>query len=323
MFVKRFGVQRFVPILRFHDLREEGLEENSRLYFQALQDTSNELADILGSARARIKCRLEEENAQPDLQRLLDQWRRDEQPGRAIQWARCHQSYVDQLSHAQQQALSTFQDTFDDSVEALGRSYSKDIEQKGDMDSLPGRAREYFLCGDLEGLQRMLAGFQAHRDQKQVANIIPLIKGYVAELENEPEMAITAFQSISEGATHIDALMRLFELHSKARNWDSALDVLKTLSGISSTYSPMYADMLHATGEVDAAVEIYTNYILANPTDLNSVMKLGVIFRQAGSTEGVEWAMGYILDKDPGNHLAQEILGELNCSEEVEPTHLG
>ena len=321
-FVKRFGVRRFVPILRFHDLRDEGIEENSRLYFQAFLDTSNELIDILRLARARITSSLEEEKEQPNMQSLLDQWRRDQLPGRAIQWARRHESSVNQLTHAQQQVLSAFQDTFDDTVEELGRSYIKNIEQKGDMDSVAGRAREYFLCSDLEGLERLLAGLQAHRDQQQVAHIIPLINGYVAELENEPEMAIAAFQSISEGPTHIDALMRLFELHTKAKNWCPALEVLKTLSNISSTYSPMYADMLHATGDVDTAVEIYTDYLLANPDDLNSMMKLGMIFRQAGSTEGVEWTMTYILGKDPGNHLAQEILGELHPSEE-EPTHVG
>ena len=117
--------------------------------------------------------------------------------------------------------------------------------------------------------------------------------------------------------------MRLFELHSRSEDWPSALEVLKALSSISSTYSPMYADMLHAGGDVDAAVEIYTNYILANPADLNSVMKLGMIFRQAGSTEGVEWAMGYILDKEPGNYRAREVLDELNCSDEAESIHPG
>jgi 6-hydroxymethylpterin diphosphokinase MptE-like len=322
-FIKRFGVQRFVPILRFHDLREEGREENSRLYFQAFLDTCRELTDILRSARARIISRLEEEKPRPNIQRLLDQWQRDEQPGRAIQWARLHESHVNQLPQAQQQALGKFKDTFDSSVEALGRSYTRDIEQKGDMDSIAGRAREYFLCGDLKGLKRVLAGLRAHRDQQQVKPIIPLVDGYIAELEYRPEMAISAYQSISEGATHIDALMRLFELHSRAEDWPSALDVLKALSSISSTYSPMYADMLHAGGDVDAAVEIYTNYILANPADLNSVMKLGMIFRQAGSTEGVEWAMGYILDKEPGNYRARELMDELNCSEEAESIHPG
>lgn len=320
-FVKRFGVQRFVPILRFHDLREEGREENSRLYFQAFLDTCRELTDILRAARARILSRLEEEKPRPDMQRLLDQWAQDEQPGRAIQWACLHASLVDQLPQAEQQALGKFQDTFDSSVEALGRRYTRDIEQKGDMDSIAGRAREYFLCGDMEGLKRLLAGLRANCDQEQVAPIIPLVEGYIAELEDKPEMAISVYQSIPEGATYIDALMRLFELHSRAEDWSSALEVLKALSSLSSTYSPMYADMLYVSGDVDTAVEIYTNYILANPADLNSVMKLGMIFRQAGSEEGVEWAMGYILGKDPGNCLAQEVLDELNGSEKEETIH--
>ncbi len=193
-FVKRFGVPRFVPVLRFHDLREEGREENSRLYFQAFVDTCKELTDILRAARERIMSRMEEEKNQPDIQCLLEQWHNDQQLGRAIQWAELHEGQVNQLLQWQQQALKTFQNTFADSVAALGRDYRNALEQRGDLDSVTGRAREYFQCGDLEGLKRLRAGLCAYRDQEQVRLITPLINGYAAELENKPETAISVYQ---------------------------------------------------------------------------------------------------------------------------------
>ena len=79
----------------------------------------------------------------------------------------------------------------------------------------------------------------------------------------------------------------------------------------------MYADLLYSTGDVDTAVEIYTEYLLANPEDLDTMMKLGKLFQQCGSVEGVEWTMGYILGKDPHNQTAQQILNEMGLNLET------
>jgi len=322
-FVKRFGLRRFVPILRFHDLREEGREEHSRLYFQAFVDTCKELTDVLHAARERILSRIDEEKDLPDIQRLLKQWHKDQQPGRAIQWAEVHKDRIDRLPKAQQLALKAMQDGFAACVVALGLDYRNVLEKRADLDSLNGRAREYFHCGDLEGMKRLHAGLCTYRDQEQVRPITALVEGYIAELENEPETAISAYQAISGGSAHIDALMRLFDLHSRVQDWTSAMTVLEALSGISPIYSPMYADILHMTGDVDSAVNIYTDYILDNPEDLNSVMRLGKIFREAGSAEGVDWAMRYILEKDPGNSTAREILNGQSRSRLREMAHPG
>ena len=320
-FILHYGVTHFIPI---HGLDLKKLEDrvkNNKIYFQACVDTCRELIDILRQARSRIISRLEEEKPQPNVQRLLDQWQHDQQSGRAIQWARKHKDYVNQLPTEQQQALRAFQDTFDDTVEELGRQYVARIEREIKLDGIAGKAREYFLCRDQGGLLRLLASLHKHRDQEQAIHLIPLVQGYLAELCDKPMEAIAAYLNIDEGPAHIEALTRLFELYTKAEDWDNALSVLKTLSDISATYSPMYADMLYSCDDVDSAVEIYTDYLLANPDDLNTMMKLGKVFQQCGSAEGVEWTMNYILGKDPQNHIARQMLNELVASELAEPEH--
>ena len=310
-FIMHYGLKDFIPI---HGLDLKQLEDrvqNNKIYFQACVDTSRELIELLCQARARIVGRLEEDKPQPNMQRLLEQWQHDQQPGRAIQWARQHADYVSKLPEAQQQALRAFQDTFDDTVEELGRQYVARIEREIKLDGIAGKARDYFLCRDQGGLLRLLASLQKHRDQEQAAQLIPLVQGHLAEIDNQPAEATNAYQTISEGPAHIDALTRLFELHTKAEDWDNALNVLKTLSDISATYSPMYADLLYSCNDVDTAVQIYTDYLLANPDDLNTMMKLGKVFQQCGSAEGVEWTMNYILGKDPKNHVARQMLSEL------------
>ncbi|ALP52659.1 hypothetical protein Tel_05575 [Candidatus Tenderia electrophaga] len=315
-FVKKFGIRRLIPILRHKEEHEADLQENSRLYFQAFVDTTNELIDILQQARSRILSRIEEDKPQPDIERLLEQWCRDEQAGRAIQWAQGHADHIAQLPEAQRQMLKAFEATFEDSIEKLSKDNIKRIEDEGiTLDGLNSRAREYFLCHDIEGLNSLMAGLKEHRDQAQAKHYIPLVQGYLAELADDAKTAIETYETIAEGNTRVDGLMRLFELHTRAQNMESALAVLKELSVISPIYTPMYADMLQGTGDVQQAVEIYTDYLLENPDDLNSVMKLGQIYHQHGATDGVVWAMNYILAKDPSNHAAMAMLKSLDQSQ--------
>jgi len=314
-FIKQFGLPRFVLLLRKDEESLENIAESDRLYFQAYVDTINELKDIMGRSRARILSRLEEEKPKPNIQQLIDQWRRDKQPGRAIQWAQHHADYVNQLPEAEQQALRDFQGTFEDSIIQLDREYQKSIEREAKLDGLNARAREYYRSRDEEGLQRLRSSLENHCDAELYTS---LLDGYLAELHDDATTAIAAYQKVSAGPSHIDAQMRLFALHTSNHDFDSALETLKTLSGTSPVYTPMYADMLNATGNVERAVEIYTDFLLDNPEDLNSVMKLGMIYQQHGASGGVEWAMNYILSKDPGNQAAKAMLSSLDHTQAID-----
>ena len=316
-FVKHFGLHRLIPVLSQDNQDDEELEESSRLYFQALVDTATILIKVLGRARSRTLSRQEEEKTQPNVPKLLEQWREDQQPGRAIIWAEHHADFINQLPEAQQKELREFQDSFDDSMEKLNQLYLKGIENEGKLEGMNSRAREYFHCRDEEGLLGLLASLEEHPDVDLAKPFLPLVKGYLAEIHDAPGEAIEAYQNISDGPAQIEALMRLFELHTQNQDLESALEVLKTLSGISPTYTPMYADMLQASGDVENAVEIYTDYLLNNPDDLNSMMKLGKIYHQYEATEGVEWAMNYILSKDPDNQTAKAMLESLDQSKTI------
>ncbi len=312
-FIRRFGIHHFTPILRLNDDRYvEDLEESCRLYHQAMTDTSDELTTIFRMARARTLARLEEEKTKPNLKRLLAQWQHDCQPGRAIQWAQQHGDTVRQLPDAQQHKLREFQNTFDFTLEELGRQYISRIEQGTDLNGTVSKAKEYFLVEDKAGLVRMQTSLKTHRDKTQAAHFTPLVQGYIAELDGKPEQAIDAYQKMTEGSAYTEAFMRLFTLHGKAGDTGSALQVLKKLSETDNTYSPMYADLLQATGDIDTAIEVYTDYVLANPNDLNSMMKLGKLYEQCGAIDGVSMTMNYILDKDPDNQMAKTTLASLN-----------
>ncbi len=320
-FIKLFGLKRFVFTLKKHEHNKEeqntkNLKENNRYYFLSITDTCKELIDYLQQARNRTLSRLEEEKPQANLDVLIKQWQHDDQPGRAIQWAKQHKDYIEHLPENKKQALHTFQNTFDDSIEKHGVDYFKSIEDEATLEGMSARAREYFQNKDEEGLTTLQTNLKEHHDKEQAEQYLLLVQGYLAELHDETALAIKHYNGATEGPAQIDVLHRLFHLQTKNENVDAMLETLKTLSNVSPTYTPMYAELLNATGDANSAVEVYTDYLLNTPDDLNSVMKLGIIYYQHKAIEGVEWAMNYILNKDPNNQAAKSLLESLKTIDE-------
>lgn len=312
-FILHYSMCEFIPIHGLDLTQLQGKIKNNKIYFQACIDTAIEVTKILRLARARILSRIEEDKPAPDISSLIEQWKKDGQPGRAILWSSQHNKYVKNLPEPQKQSLKHFQDTFDDIIENLGELYKKRIALDNTLDGICGKAREYFLCNDSGGITRLIAGLQTHNDQDKALQFIPMLQGYLDEINGDTNSAIKNYQRIKDGPAHLDALTRQFALHTSDQpNWSEALETLKILSGISPIYSPMYADLLFANNNIDLAVEIYTEYMLENPDDLDTMMKLGKVFLECGSVEGVQWTMNYILGKTPENQTAIRILEEIN-----------
>jgi hypothetical protein len=313
-FIKTYDISRFTDIYRLEMAELEDKIKNNQIFFQALIDTSNELDEILHDARMRTVNRIEEENPQPSIRNLLNQWQHDKQVGRAVQWVQHHQDSVKSLPEKLKNELVEFIDSFDKSIEESGKSYIAKIKHETELNGIIARAREQFLCHDKEGLYRIIASLKQHKDQAKAANFVHLVEGYIAELNNDFDAAIKSYSSISEELAQLDALMRLFEIYTTRQDWENALAVLEALASISPTYIPMYADMLQATGDTEAAVGIYTEYLLNNPDDLDSMMRLGRLFLKEGVVDGIKWTMGYILEKDPENQEAKKILNEASLA---------
>ena len=320
-FVKHFGIRRLVFTLKKHEQSEENptkkeLMENNKYYFLSLSDTAKEIIEILQQARTRTLTRLEEEKPTPDVNHLIDYWRSHRQPGRALQWKHRHKDYVEQLQDTQKSALASFQDDFDKLIDEIEEHHLIEIRRDASIDGSSAKARNFFLHRDEAGLLTLLSALKNHEDKELAHKHIPLVEGYLAELHDDIPLAIETYQKTKEGPAQIDSLQRLFALYVQNEDIDSILNVLHTLSGISSAYTPMYAELLNKKGDVEKSVEIFTDYILENPEDLNSVMKLGEIYYQHGAIDGVEWAMNYILSKDPNNQAAKALLKSLDQTQE-------
>ncbi len=310
-FIKHFGLQSFVQILGPEQRNAKTFEHTSQLYFQAFVDNSSKLIKILYQARSRILSRIEEEKPRPDVMHLSEQWLTDQLPGRADYWLHRHADLANQLTDSEQQALRRCHDAFETQLGKINRIYVQRLEQYAALDGIPGKAGDFFRCHDPEGLRRLLSTLRSHKKPDESSQFIYLVKGYLADLNHAPTAAIEAYRKVLKGPALTDASTRLFALYSETGDQAAALETLRILSSENPAYLPLLADMLHATGDTQTAADTYTNYLLDHPDDLDAMMKLGKIFLDAGSAEGVSWTMGYILDKDPEHQAARQLIESL------------
>jgi hypothetical protein len=59
---------------------------------------------------------------------------------------------------------------------------------------------------------------------------------------------------------------------------------------------------------------VYTEYLSVAPEDLSTMMKLALLYKKIGAKEGAQWLFEHIVDKDPNNTAAQDLLKQVKLS---------
>lgn len=314
-FVKRFGIRHFITMIRPDEDRERSHKDTKlagETYYRAYLDTVAELTDILQQTNKRIVSRREEEQAAPDLTRLLQQWDEDGQYGRALRWQQTHTN--GELSGETQQAVQALVAKHRQQLEDVKQHIANNLSKQGDLQGIQARALEYLTHQDKAGLQQLITGLAQHKDQAQTGPLTQLTQAYLMELSDK-SAAMTLYQQIDAEPVQFDALKHLLTLSMEFHDYDTALQTLAKLAEQTPMFVPLLADMLHLLGDSEKAIELYTDYMLLNPDDLHSMFKLGKLYQALGSAEGLEWTMQYILEKDPINTAAKELLE--NAREEL------
>jgi hypothetical protein len=314
-FVKRYGMRRFITMIRPDEERERSHKDvklAGETYYRAYLDTVPELTEILQQTQRRIASRREEEQDSPDLTRLLQQWDEDEQYGRALRWQQTHTH--GEPSGKTQQAMQALTAKHRQQMEDVKQHIANTVNKRGDLQGIQARALEYLTLKEQAGLQQLIAGLGQHQDQAQAGPLMQLIQAYLMELSDK-STAVTLYQQIDAALVQFDALKRLLMLSMEFHDYDAALRTLARLAEQTPAFIPLLADMLHLLGDSEKAIGLYTDYMLLNPDDLHSMFKLGKLYQALGSAEGLEWTMQYILEKDPINTAAKELLE--NAREEL------
>jgi len=107
-------------------------------------------------------------------------------------------------------------------------------------------------------------------------------------------------------------LRRMAFITMAREDHETALMILDSLAAISPVHEPQYAELLRLTGNTNAALDVYANYLKKVPDDLVTLLKLGQLYQTIGAEDSARWAYQYVLEKDPANGAAPTLLAELN-----------
>ncbi len=318
LLVKQVGIRDFLKMTQGDQGRtwdEDDAERLGRIYYEAYRDSAERLLKIVDSAAIRLKSRIEEEKEHPEFQKMIQQWKRDGQPGRATGW---------KINHRQncipEKFLPQFQQLADEFEEILvcqetahlqrARGFSQLGQVRGKMQVMYRQRQVENLCHLVENLKT--------QDEEDAIALALLGGGYLAELTDNIDEALSFYQQLIDLPNERqniqileETLKRLLSLSLKNHDSENARIVAECLAGISVAYLPHYAELLWLLGEQRTALDLYADYLEKVPDDHVAMIKLGKHYAEIGVSDGARLMFETVLQQDSSNVSAQKLLAGL------------
>jgi len=313
-FVKLYGMDHFAQIMGGDTEKQLSIEELEQLgerYYQIYVTTCDKIQGALIIGQDRIKTRIEELQSEPNFEYLLTEWTTQKEPGRAKLWLDNHLGFeIDQLSPSLKKNLIGVLTQYHEQLTNKNTRHHAKIQSERSLLPIRDKARNLFKNKAIDGLQSIQDGLQ-HCDNEHATQFRLLISGYIHELKNNPTEALKNYQQINLNYLQEEALKRTLNLYFNSEQYEFAIDILKQLAEISPLYLPKLAELLRITGNVQAAIDHYTDYLQKFPNDLVNMLKLGKLYQTIGISEAAAWTYNYVLSHEPDNPTAIQSLLEL------------
>ncbi len=313
--VKQFGIRNFLRIIRPGEENRyiEDADRVNRLgiYYKTYVNSTKKLIGLIEDAEQRLRARLEEEQEEPDIDLLLHQWKKDHQPGRYLVWRARNPAAERPAVASHGKALLHLEGEFQKIVEEKNTPHMRLMRKKISLSGVRSKASTLFQKQDLHEMERLEEKL-THNAGPKAQRLLSLTRGYLAELRENREAALGAYQELvsektDEGVLE-DALRRIASICIDNRDTENAVAALQCLAQLSLSYAPQYAEMLRLTGDGQAAAEVYSDYLRKVPDDLGTMLKLGKLYRDMHADEAARMAFNYVLERDPENGAAKAML---------------
>ena len=325
--VKSFGIRRFIKLAKpFSDeewTAEEAKELGSVFYDAYLEGTAL-LLSLLDQAIERTQSRLEEYKVQPNVDRLIAQARKDHSYGRVRLWQLKFPQLM--LTEQQQAIFCEFEQRFLDVLNNRQTKHFASAQKRSSLSTLKQRAALLFKHKKIEDLQALLSGLDRHQEQQAAIPYRYLLNAYIAEINNQPDTALDAYQQIVIEADVLleEALSRIANISIDQDNSASAQLALQCLAQINPSYLPLYAEILRLQDEPLQAIDAYNRYIALFPDDSLIQLKLAMLYIEQKIYAAAEIMLNYVLQKSPELSMALTVKQQLQAliaTENCLPAH--
>ncbi len=315
--VKKFGIRSFIKITKpftDEDWSAEEAKEMGNAYYEAYSNGAVALLKLINEAMARVYSRQEESREQPDFTLLVGQWRKDRSFGRARLW---QQKYFHaDIPESVQTEFNDLEELFATILANKDTAHMAQAKSYTSFSMLKKRAGLLFKHQKIQELTDLLSGLHKHEEQEAAVPYVYLINGYLAELRDDTETALTAYHNIidSEDSPLLeDALLRIAAISISTNDIadTNAYLSLQCLSQLNPFYLPFYAEITNLRGDALAAIDIYHNYINQFPEDALAQMKLTALYMENKIYDAAELMLDYILTKTPDSKSAIDLKKQL------------
>lgn len=317
-FVKRYAAHQLLKmtILGKDDSEwtDGEIEQSAETYYSNYHKNAATLLKRIDALKERIQFRLrEEEPGLALLPTLIPQWIKDEQPGRVFVWMDRQHLSEDEIA-SNQEAIISIRECYERQFHLGANSiHLKRSRLFSSLRGLVGKMLLYAKRQDLIYLKQLASSLEEHPDPEAVKYFL-LCSGLVAELENDPDQALECYQRLFEHQDDIfleHALQRIASLSVARRDDDNSLLALELLAGLSPTYLVQYGDLLRLLGRSQDALNTYLTYLEKAPGDAAMMLKIGNYFREMNIPEGALEMYRHVLQLDPENQTARQLLRDL------------
>lgn len=292
------------------DYSASEIKERIDDYFKNHINTAEMLLKKITECQTRTESRIEELSTPTNLDKVFEQWDKDNTPGRVYILESMHPEHGE-LSSAKER-IDQYKEQFKVKMQESNTDFKNYlINTLGDIAGAKSKATHLFGRKNIERLKSLSENLHSHKNGPEWEQLGYLIDGYINELDNNSEQAYHYYEKLLETDYQIDALKRILQISIADRNNDSALLALECLSAIIPIYMPFYAEMLQLSGNHKDSIEIYTEYLKTVPEDISAWIKLGKLYLDLDIIESAQWIFEQIIQMEPDNIAAENYLKQI------------
>jgi tetratricopeptide (TPR) repeat protein len=300
--------------------KDKELELSRKLYYEAMVHSVTSVNELIDNTKKRTLSRIDEESQNPNFNKLIEQWKEDNQIGRAKLWIERHPDTYKDLDKQTQSKLETLSNDFDDIITNTNTDWAKMCKINTTLSGVQRKADKMILQRNKDGLTHLAGALEKIKEKgDQEKSLHHLCQGYLLILteSHNKEAAIEALEKVGDDEKQEQALKQLLTLYLDIMDTDKAESCLERLSAKSSAYTPHYAEMLKLQNKLEESIYTYTEYLKDNAEDIPTWISLGKLYVEINEAESARMVFELVLEHDENNQIAQHYMNAIHTYENM------
>ncbi|MFT5760547.1 MAG: hypothetical protein ACI9LM_005334 [Alteromonadaceae bacterium] len=306
--IKRFGYFQFMDFLMISksgSMSTGHKVEQLSVYYKCFESAIKLLLGHFKDSVSRLDCRIQELNPKVPLSTLSNDWLLASQPGRLFIWKAIH-GIEDSRDELSQQLLVVF-NTLTISPD---KPYQNYVKNRSSLVSVKSKIEYLKNEKNLTGLELMVKNLTPFFERK-LADAIPLYWFALSakyELQGNIIAAQKSILNISPEQRGITELKQIISTSIKMQDLGIALEAFENIAQLTDSFMIKHAKVLELAGQVQAAVNVYLDYLDKYPEDAATWISFGLYMRDINQLDAAESSFLKVLEIEPDNKFAQECI---------------